>query len=58
MYDRIFWLDDNPNFLEWIQILGTELDPSFSIAELLRRITWAYDFESLSNRDLKTYGNV
>jgi len=46
MYDRIFWLDDNPNFLEWIQILGTELDPSFSIAELLRRITWAYDFET------------
>ncbi len=41
MYDRIFWLDDNPSFLSFLPQVSRELD----LQGLLGRTTFAYDFQ-------------
>ena len=39
-YNNIFWLDDRPDFLEFL-FRRTDLDRE----DLFSRVTWAYDFE-------------
>jgi hypothetical protein len=41
-YDKIFWLEDNPTFLSW---LVEDSDSGLNIKNLLKRVTFAYDYE-------------
>jgi len=44
-YERIFWLEDNPVFIETFQRIADESQIPFDLAQLLSRTTFAYDFE-------------
>ncbi|MEK6825668.1 MAG: hypothetical protein AABY00_02695 [Nanoarchaeota archaeon] len=42
-YSRIFWLEDNPDFMHWL--CSTRHTPNADIDNLLSRVTFAFDFE-------------
>lgn len=44
-YQRIFWLDDRPDFFDSLEYLTKEAGLSLDLSALVRRTTFAFDFE-------------
>ncbi len=44
-YEHIFWLEDNPFFLESFEILAKNISSSLNLEQLLGKITFAHDFK-------------
>lgn len=44
-YEHIFWLEDNPDFLDFFEILAKDIGSSLNLEQLLGKITFAHDFK-------------